>query len=59
MQSGIKPLDRYYRDQHGTIVNVIGYDSASQKVIYRRPGYDWECASPLILFRSRFTRVEK
>ncbi|MDU7483920.1 MAG: DUF4222 domain-containing protein, partial [Hafnia alvei] len=24
----------------------------------RRQGYDFECASPLILFRSRFERID-
>lgn len=54
-----KTLDRYYRDSHGVVVNVIGYDSVGQRVIYRRPGYDWECVAPLIVFRSRFVRIDK
>ena len=58
-QEIIQPLDRTYRDQHGIIVNVTGYDADRQRVIYRRPGYAWECAAPLIIFRSRFTRIDK
>ncbi|HBP8874102.1 TPA: DUF4222 domain-containing protein [Escherichia coli] len=54
-----KTLNRYYKDTHGVVVNVIGYDAVGQRVIYRRPGYEWECVAPLIIFRSRFTRVDK
>ncbi|EMB4322608.1 DUF4222 domain-containing protein [Pluralibacter gergoviae] len=55
----IQPLNRYYQDDKGVIVNVIGYDAAGQRVIYRRPGYDWECAAPLLVFRSRFRRIDE
>lgn len=55
----IKTLDRYYKDSHGIIVNVIGYDESAQRVIYRRPGYKWDCVAPLIVFRSRFTRIDE
>ncbi|MFC3191089.1 DUF4222 domain-containing protein [Pseudocitrobacter faecalis] len=55
----IKTLDRYYKDSHGIIVNVIGYDESAQRVIYRRPGYEWDCVAPLIVFRSRFTRIDE
>jgi len=55
----IQVLDRYYKDSHGIVVHVIGYETVGQRVIYRRPGYEWECASPLIVFRSRFKRVDK
>nr|WP_237730769.1 DUF4222 domain-containing protein [Lelliottia amnigena] len=48
-----------YKDHHGIVVHVIRYEEDSQKVIYRRPGYEWECAAPLILFRSRFKRIDK
>lgn len=58
MTHGIASLDRFYRDRKGTVVHVIRYDRINQKVIYRRQGYDFECASPLILFRSRFERVD-
>ncbi|WP_127958043.1 DUF4222 domain-containing protein [Serratia microhaemolytica] len=58
MTENIKKLDRYYRDRNGVIVHVIGYDQAGQRVIYKRTGYEWECAAPLIIFRSRFTKVD-
>ncbi|WP_410789021.1 DUF4222 domain-containing protein [Klebsiella aerogenes] len=51
-------MNRYYRDSHGIIVNVTGYDVVGQRVIYRRPGYDWECVAPLIVFRTRFKRID-
>ena len=58
MTHGIASLDRFCRDRKGTVVHVIRYDRINQKVIYRRQGYDFECASPLILFRSRFERID-
>ncbi|TLI63235.1 DUF4222 domain-containing protein [Escherichia sp. E1130] len=59
MTEHIQPLNRYYRDHHGIVVNVTGYDAAGQRVIYRRPGYEWECVAPLIVFRARFKRIDK
>lgn len=59
MQKNIQTLDRLYMDYNGIVVNVIGYDCISQRVIYRRTGYEWECAAPLIIFRARFTRIDK
>ncbi|WP_316503110.1 DUF4222 domain-containing protein [Klebsiella oxytoca] len=52
-------MDRLYRDQHGIIVHVTGYDAGRQRVIYRRPGYEWECVAPMIIFRARFKRIDK
>jgi ribulose bisphosphate carboxylase small subunit len=59
MAEVIQSMDRYYRDRHGIIVNVIGYDPIGQRVIYRRPNYEWECVAPLIVFRARFKRIDK
>ncbi|MBL5899955.1 DUF4222 domain-containing protein [Lelliottia amnigena] len=59
MEEQTKTIDRLYKDHHGIVVHVIRYEEDSQKVIYRRPGYEWECAAPLILFRSRFKRIDK
>jgi hypothetical protein len=59
MHEYIHPLNQYYRDHHGIEVHVIGYDPDRERVIYRRVGYDWDCAAPLIIFRARFTRVKK
>ncbi|WP_447874658.1 DUF4222 domain-containing protein [Serratia fonticola] len=57
MGDNIQELNRIFRDQHGITVNVIRFERDTQRAIYRRPGYEWGCASPLILFRSRFTEV--
>lgn len=59
MSSTIQPLDRLYKDGRGIVVNVIGYDADRQRVIYRRPGYEWDCVAPVIIFRARFKRVDK
>lgn len=59
MRNEIQTLDRLYQDHHGITVNVIRYERDSQRVIYRRPGYEWECAAPLILLRARFRRVDQ
>lgn len=59
MKENIQTLDHLYRDWHGNVVHVVGYDRAGQRVIYRRTGYEWECAAPLIIFRARFTRIDK
>ncbi|SUW63269.1 Uncharacterised protein [Buttiauxella agrestis] len=59
MEENIQTLDRLYKDHHGVVVNVIGYDRIGQRVIYRRTGYEWECAAPLIIFRARFRRIDK
>ncbi|HEY3986477.1 DUF4222 domain-containing protein [Cedecea sp.] len=52
-------MNQYYRDQHGIVVNVTGYDPVGQRVIYRRTDYDWEYVAPLIVFRARFRRTDK
>ncbi|UAN49718.1 DUF4222 domain-containing protein [Serratia sp. JSRIV002] len=57
MGDNIQELNRIFRDQHGIAVNVIRYERDTQRVVYRRPGYEWECACPLIIFRARFTEV--
>lgn len=36
MEENIQPMDRLYRDQHGIVVHVTGYDAGRQRVIYRR-----------------------
>jgi hypothetical protein len=59
MTENIQKLNRHYADHRGVVVNVIGYDSIGQRVIYRRAGYEWECAAPLIVFRARFKRIDK
>ncbi|HGG9150313.1 TPA: DUF4222 domain-containing protein [Enterobacter cloacae] len=59
MSNNHQILDRLYRDHHGIVVNVIRYEPDSQKVVYKRPGYEWECAAPLLIFRARFRRIDK
>jgi len=59
VEEHIQPMDLLYRDQHGIVVHVTGYDAGRQRVIYRRPGYEWECAAPMIIFRARFKRIDK
>lgn len=59
MEENITKLDRLYADERGIVVNVIGYDSVGQRVIYRRTGYEWDCAAPLIIFHARFKRIDK
>ncbi|HCB2271234.1 TPA: DUF4222 domain-containing protein [Citrobacter koseri] len=59
MEENIQPLNQYYQDRHGIIVHVTGYDHDRQRVIYRRAGYEWECAAPKIIFRARFKRIDK
>lgn len=58
MEECIRPMNQYYRDDHGIIVHVIGYDDDRQRVIFRRPGYDWDCAAPKIIFRAKFRKVK-
>jgi len=57
--SQIADLDRYYRDPRGVVVHVIGYDRVNQRVIYRRSGYEHDCARSLDAFKALFTRIEK
>ncbi|UAN58321.1 DUF4222 domain-containing protein [Serratia sp. JSRIV004] len=57
MGDNIQELNRIFRDQHDITVNVIRYERDTQRVVYRRPGYEWECACSLIIFRARFTEV--
>ncbi|HIH8976800.1 TPA: DUF4222 domain-containing protein [Serratia marcescens] len=44
-----------WRDSHGHVVIITGHDTENEKVIYKRPGYDWPCACPLFIFWARFT----
>ncbi|MGG5412743.1 DUF4222 domain-containing protein [Edwardsiella tarda] len=47
----------YYQDRNGMVVRITGYERESQRVLYRRPGYEWGCASPLVVFNARFRRL--
>ncbi|SLM63520.1 MULTISPECIES: DUF4222 domain-containing protein [Dickeya] len=53
-----KPLNRRYRDKNGVIVHVTGYEPATQRVIFTRPGYEHPCARPLWQVQKYFTRLD-
>lgn len=59
MNDHIKRLNRLYRDDHGHLVRVIGWDPQAGSVIFLREeqGYKPECARPLWQFRTKFTFV--
>lgn len=59
MTENVQPIDQYWKDPHGIEIHVTGYDAERQRVIYRRVGYEWDCACPLIMFRARFTRIKR
>ncbi|MFS6803158.1 MULTISPECIES: DUF4222 domain-containing protein [Edwardsiella] len=48
----------YYQDRNGVVVRITGYERESQRVLYRRPGYEWGCASPLVVFNAKFRRYQ-
>ncbi|WP_174847190.1 DUF4222 domain-containing protein [Yersinia artesiana] len=54
----IQLLDRHYTDWRGIRVHVIGYDSTTGWVIYRRQNYEHECFNPIRRFRRKFTRMD-
>ncbi|MGV8925040.1 MAG: DUF4222 domain-containing protein [Ewingella sp.] len=58
MSEEIEKLDRRYKDWRGVVVHVVGYDRSGDRVIYKIPGYEPECAYPVNRFKSKFERVE-
>nr|ELA1895377.1 DUF4222 domain-containing protein [Klebsiella aerogenes] len=51
---------REYRlDREHTECLITGYSAVLRMKIIRRPGYEWECAAPKIIFRARFKRIDK
>lgn len=58
MSEAIQTLGRRYKDWRGVLVHVVGYDRATERVIYMREGYEHECAYPVARFKLRFERVE-
>ncbi len=55
----IQLLDRYYTDKRGIRVHVIGYDSTTGEVIFRREDYEHgELTKPIRRFRAEFTEVD-
>ncbi|RLM26524.1 hypothetical protein BIY29_05565 [Brenneria alni] len=58
MTEYIKPLDRRFRDKNGVIVHVTGYEPATQRVIFTRPGYEYLCARPVSYVKQYVTEVK-
>ncbi|QDW32863.1 DUF4222 domain-containing protein [Yersinia sp. KBS0713] len=54
----IQLLDRYYHDRRGVRVHVVGYDSTTGQVIFRRDDYAHECSVPIRHFRKEFRQVD-
>jgi hypothetical protein len=52
-------IGSHWCDDHGHVVMILDHDIEDQKVVYQRPGYEWKCATPLIVFRARFRRTDK
>ncbi|MCM2650988.1 DUF4222 domain-containing protein [Serratia marcescens] len=46
-------------DSHGVIVHVTGVDRVNHRVIFRRPGYPYDCACPRRDFGTKFKKVEQ
>jgi len=57
MAANYPDIGSRWRDQHGHVVIIAEHDIENQKVVYQRPGYEWHCACPLIIFWARFTRT--
>ncbi|CVA87063.1 DUF4222 domain-containing protein [Serratia liquefaciens] len=55
----IVPFEMDCRDSHGVIVRVIGVDQVNQRVIFRRPGYPYDCACPRRDFGTKFKKVQE
>ncbi|WP_245994872.1 DUF4222 domain-containing protein [Yersinia hibernica] len=53
----VQLLDRYYNDKRGIRVHVIGYDSATGQVIFRREDYEHDCSVPIRRFRKEYKAV--
>lgn len=51
-------LDRYYKDKRGVRIHVIGYDSTTGQVTFRRDGYEHDCSVPIRRLRKEFTQVD-
>lgn len=55
----IVPFEMLCRDSHGVIVRVTGVDQLNLRVIFRRPGYEHDCACPRRDFGKKFKKVEQ
>lgn len=54
----IVPFEMLCRDSHGVIVRVTGVDQLNHRVIFRRPGYEHDCACPRRDFGRKFKKVQ-
>lgn len=54
----IRPWVERYKDRHGNEVVTVGVDTVEQQVIYRRPGYEHDCACPRRDWSKKFRKVE-
>lgn len=55
----IKHWVEKYRDWRGVTVETVGVDVVNQRVIYRRPGYEFECVCPRRDWSKKFRKVEQ
>ncbi|ECC9963896.1 DUF4222 domain-containing protein [Salmonella enterica subsp. enterica] len=54
----MQELNRWFRDGRGLYVHVIRWEPETERVIYLRKGYPYECFSPLWKFRRDFVECE-
>ena len=54
----MRELNRWFRDHYGAPVRVIRWEAQTQRVIYLREGYKYECFSPLEQFKRKFREIE-
>ncbi|MBF5597443.1 DUF4222 domain-containing protein [Escherichia coli] len=54
----MQELNRWFRDGRGLYVHVIRWEPETQRVIYLRKDYPYECFSPLWKFRRDFVECE-
>ncbi|QHA85566.1 DUF4222 domain-containing protein [Serratia rhizosphaerae] len=53
----IVPFEMDCHDDHGRLVHVIGVDQVNHRVIFRRPGYPYDCVVPRRDFGTKFKKV--
>ena len=55
----IKPWVEKYMDWRDVTVETVGIDIVNQRVIYRRPGYEFDCVCPRRDWPKKFRKVEQ
>lgn len=53
----VQLLDRYYTDKRDIRIHVIGYDSSTGQVIFRRDDYEHNCSISIRRFRKEYKAV--